>query len=305
MVNKKLLGNILLEERDELVEKLKLAGIFKLSDIIPTVREEIAENMLKMVDTDAFFLPRIEHKKLYTVVGMTNSGKTWWSLGTAISLAREGMNVSYITTEDTIHDLVGYLHLMDARDELFERLTIRYVEDISSAELREMLQLMDESGTDIVVIDYIRADVLRTHSGDLNQTMREIFKVLRGQLEVLDLTIIATIQANASLYTKDLGSIVESNVNSLFTMIDGGFITSQRSHVLGLLVKSGPKRGVMVLKAKTPWNETIGQVFEYGQVRESDFRIRYKEGQTFANFNSANNLGSIPKRINKGRGGNL
>ena len=42
------------------------------------------------------------------------------SPGTAISLAREGKTVGYITTEDTRNDLVSYLGRMDAADELIQ-----------------------------------------------------------------------------------------------------------------------------------------------------------------------------------------
>ena len=261
-------------------------GIRSLADLLPEVR--LANKLLdaSLIDTGSFFFNKIEPKKLYSVVGMTNSGKTWWSLSTAISLAREGKKVGYITTEDTVNDLVSYLDLMDASDEVLERVRVIYVEEVSVLELKNLLGLFDEEAYSIIILDYLRADVLSSHTGDLNHTMGEIFKVIRGQLDKCSISVIATIQANANLYNKNLGEVVNGNIASLFTMIDGGYTTSKRSHAVGLLVKGSGSggRGVLILKAKRPYYDMVGLVVPYGDIDESVFDIRYGKPVSFSMF---------------------
>lgn len=281
-------------EKNTTINNATTPQLETLAAIIPQIRAENKLIQANLIATNSFFLPQIEPKKLYTVVGMTNSGKTWWSLGTAISLAREGKTVGYITTEDTRNDLVSYLGRMDAADELFSRIKLVYIEELTAQEFKNLFSLMEVEGCSVVILDYLRADILKGHSGDLNHTMGELYKVIRGQLEILNISVISLIQANASLYSKDLGALVNSNVNSLFTMIDGGYTTSKRSHFVGLLVaNSSGNRGIMVLKAKFPHNGAIGQVFSYGNVKEIDFSIRYKSGVSFSSFNAANKVSRI------------
>lgn len=271
-------------------KELSLEGIGakSLFDLIPETRKQIEEDRKNRIPTSAFFLPHIEPKKLYTIVGTTNSGKTWWSLGTAISMAREGHMVGYITTEDTRYEIVGYLGLMNETEEYLKNVKLVYVEDFTQNELRLLLQMFDSEGYEIVVFDYIRADILDTFDGNLNLTMRQIFKVIRGQLEKLHISIIATVQANAELYRQNLDDVIVNNPDKLFTMIDGGFETAKRSHVVGLLMRKNDVRGIAILKAKYPHNEFVGKVFEYGEVSRYDFTIKYGKAIEYGSFGSGN-----------------
>ena len=281
--------------------------IRSLADIVPQARleNEIAEKT--KISTDSFFFDKIYKGQLYTVVGMTNSGKTWWSLGTALSLAAEGHNVGYITTEDTTNELVSYLDGLDVDTDAFSRVHLRYVEEASEEGLRELIRSFhSEFGCEIVIVEYLRPDLFAGHKGDLNHTMGVLFKVLRGLLEELPITIIETIQANAALYQKDLGAILARNPNELFTYIDGGYTTAKRSQTVALIVKNKQnQRGIMILKAKHKYHDKIGKVFTYGNVREIDFGISYSAPVDYDMFNNAAFAASLntatirPKKIGK------
>lgn len=258
-----------------------------LSQLIPPMRAKIAEANKNRIKTDSFFLPTLSPHMLYTVVGTTNAGKTYFSLGTAVSLAKEGKKIGYITTEDTSQDLVEHLENLDADNDALARIFPLYLEDVSADNFRKVLQVLVAQGCDVIIIDYLRPDLLQEHTGDLNYTMGKIFKIIRGQIEQLNVAIIATIQANAALYQQDIGSLIEKNPNKLFTMIDGGYTASKRSHVLALLVKNNNgKKGIVLLKAKHPYNKEIGNVYEYGEVNDMDFSIRYEKPRSYEGWSS-------------------
>ena len=89
---------------------------------------------------------------------------------------------------------------------LFSRIKLVYIEELTAQEFKNLFSLMEVEGCSVVILDYLRADILKGHSGDLNHTMGELYKVIRGQLEILNISVISLIQANASLYSKDLGA---------------------------------------------------------------------------------------------------
>ena len=274
-------------------------NIKSLADIVPQARleNEIAEKT--KITTESFFFDTLYRGQLYTVVGMTNSGKTWWSLGTAISLAKEGHKIGYITTEDTTNELVSYLENLDADFEAFKNIHIKYVEEASEEGLRELIrEFHNEFECNIIIVEYLRPDLFASHRGDLNHTMGTLFKVLRGLLEELPITIIQTIQANAALYQKDLGAILSRNPNELFTYIDGGYTTAKRSQTVGLIVKNKQnQRGIMVLKAKHKYIDKIGKVIMYGNVRDIDFGISYTKPMDYETFNGSNIFAAPTKRV--------
>jgi hypothetical protein len=254
----------------------KVIEIRLLSDIIPAARIENAKLEAAGMATPSFFLGKLYPGQLYSIVGMTNSGKTWWSLGTAISLAREGKRIGYITTEDTTNEIASYLEQIDASEESISRIEVAYIEDVNEQEIRDLVKMFHSNGCDIVMIDYLRPDILTSHHGDLNLTMGKLFKVLRGLLETIPITIIQTIQANAALYNKGLVETFQKNPDSLLTMIDGGYTAAKRSQVLGIIVQNDKQqKGVLVLKAKHHFKTFEGNVFVYDSVRESDFTINY------------------------------
>lgn len=261
-------------------------NIRSLADIIPQARLENEQAEKTKISTKSFFFEEIYKGQLYTIVGMTNSGKTWWSLGTALSLAAEGHNVGYVTTEDTTNELVGYLDGLDVDYDAFKRVHIRYVEDLNEDGLRTLVRTFHEDfKCDIIVLEYLRPDLYSGHKGDLNHTMGVLFKVIRGLLEELPISIIQTVQANASLYQKNLGDIMNKNVNELFTYIDGGYTTAKRSQTVGIIVKNNSnERGILILKAKHKNHNKIGKVVPYGDIRRSDFGIGYEAAIDYKTF---------------------
>ncbi len=270
------------------------SSIRTLRDIIPEARKENAEREALAIPTNSFFLERVYPGELYTVIGTTNSGKTWWSLGTGISLVREGRTVGYITTEDTTNDIVSYLDEFDEDDEVFDGICMRYLEDVSAQGLRLLIKELYNAGCDVIMIDYLRTDILSSHSGDINLTMGTLFKTLRGALQEFPVSIIQTIQANASLYNEGVLKTYEKKESAILTMVDGGYTASKRSHGLGVLIEHNGEKGILALKTKDRrgGGGLAGTVFFYGEVKYTNFDIKYKKGVY------ANSLG--PQKTNSG-----
>jgi len=126
-----------------------------------------------------------------------------------------------------------------------------------------MARLFDAfaDSVDVLLLDYLRPDILKTHRGDLHATMGELYKIIRSALERHNFAIIQTIQANATLYKQNLGEIVEKNESLLYTAIDGGAMSAKRSQFLAMLDKNQQgDRGLYVLKAKGEYHMMEGYV---------------------------------------------
>lgn len=71
-------------------------------ELLRQADEEIEK--LPNIETWSFPTHRLRGGTSYLVIGMTNGGKTYWTWGTAISIARENekYKVAVISTEDNM-----------------------------------------------------------------------------------------------------------------------------------------------------------------------------------------------------------
>ena len=189
-------------------------------------------------------------------------------------MAREGRKVGIISTEDSLKQIRKWVDI-PADDGVFDNVWFAYVEDVSSEELRALIGKFAEE-VDILFIDYLRADVLRSYSGDLFATMSQLYKVLRGALEAHDIAIIQTIQANSTPYKSSIRELLSKSQSQLYSSIDGGPQTAKRSLlVCWLVVNNRGERGLYMLKAKGEHHKMEGKIWKYGRVSDT-FRIEYE-----------------------------
>lgn len=242
--------------------------------------DEIAKNAKP---TNAFYLPELQLGSLSIVVGTSNSGKTYWSLGTALSLAREGYVVQYISTEEPINDLVLYTNQngIDGTEEELNRFIPHYKPTIQQQHIRLGLDQMLEQypETNVIMIDYLRTDWTAEESGNWKLIMEAMLTEIRTFFDLHpQVAIIATIQANAELYrSQDAIEELIANPSKLGIMIDGGLAPYRRAQGVAVLINNTKlkQRQLLVLKGKGRNYNAVGQVQTY-EVGEK-FIISYKK----------------------------
>ena len=270
--------------------KLDEMGAFTLDKLMPLIRLENKEIEASMIETKAFFLPKIRPGQIYTLVGTTNSGKTWNALGSSISWAREGKEVVHISTEDSINDIISYMDTMPDKDELYARIRFIFIEQETPETLMDKLVLFAAAGYEIYTFDYIRASVIAGHDGNLHLTMNKWYNVLRAFLNLYRVAIVAYIQANASMYKGDLVKKLMEDPESILTGLDGGYTPALRSQVLAMLVKNDSgERGMVILKAKFPYTDSLYKIKKYN-IDGSNFQLTYEDREySVAEFFGVNN----------------
>lgn len=240
--------------------------------------EEIEKNAKP---TNAFYLPELQLGRLSIVVGTSNSGKTYWSLGTALSLAREGYMVQYISTEETKLEVVANIrdNFIEKTDEELNRIAIHYKPTIKEEHIKiGLLELMKKyPDTQVIMIDYLRTDWTDIQSDAYKSIMEGMLTEIRTFFDSHpQVAIIATIQANAELYkAQDPIAELVANPSKLGVMIDGGLATYRRAHGVAVLLNNikTNTRKLLVLKGKGRNYNMVGQTLTY-EVREK-FAISY------------------------------
>ena len=213
-------------------------------------------------------------------------------------MAREGRKVGIISTEDSLKQIRKWMRNVPADSAVWDNVYFEFVEDVSSPELRDLIGQFSEN-VEVLFIDYLRADVLRSYSGDLFATMSQLYKVMRSALETFDVAIIQTIQANSTLYKSDVRELLAKSESVLYASVDGGPQTAKRSLFVGILLNNKGNRGIYVLKAKGEHHKMEGLVWQYGSVSEN-FAISYDSGplkvEQFYGMTSENSNGKGPQR---------
>jgi hypothetical protein len=233
----------LLEQLMEVEVKAPQSEFKTLGEILNEGEREAAIDEQTRVTTDKFLFP-LSMGKLYTIVGITNVGKTWWSLATAVSLARELKDgkIGFLSTEDTEVDFWENLGETDVRDEINIHDKFIYkcvIETLSMDGFEKLLQGFLDEGCRIIVVDYLRPDMWEGHKDNANLTMGKFYQVYRNFLEKNSrkISIVQTVQANASLYAKDFYKQITENAEKVLTQIDGGYTASKRSHGVAFIVR--------------------------------------------------------------------
>lgn len=143
-----------------------------------------------------------------------------------------------LSTEDSRIDLWEILENSGILEEEEALVNLKW-DFLIDASVEDFQNVLEEFavGCNVLVLDYLRPDIWSNHKGDLNLTMNTLLKVEREFLEKHDssITIIQTIQANASLYEADFDKKAAENASQLYTKIDGGYTTYKRSHGLAFI----------------------------------------------------------------------
>ena len=279
------------------------AGLRTLQDVFEKGKKQLEFDRANTAETCFFPFPLIKGK-LYSIVGASNKGKTWFSLATAISLAREGHKVGYVSTEETEADIAENLEVINDKA-VFERVKFGFTTELTEKGFRDALELLVEEGVEVIVLDYLRPDILSEHSGDLNTTMGKLYRVLRQFLNDNSACVIQTIQANATLYKKDFDEMLKANPDQVNVMIDGGYTTYKRSHGVAFIrnkyVNGEVKYWLYVSKGKGhKIRDTIlYKNIPYG-IDITTFSIRYGKPYEDNAGNAGNNYAA--KVIKKGIG---
>jgi len=271
-----------------------------MADILPRLKEQIKNDKLNDIPTEAFPTWKISSGELHTVVATSNTGKTFLTWGTAMTMTAEGRKVGVITTEDSEKQIVKWMSLYKPDEEIFGRIYVVYVEQLTEQDLRDLLFDFSQN-VDVLMIDYIQASMMSEFRGDLYHAMGRIYTILRGSMEKNNYGVIATIQANASLYKNNIMELIEKNEDAIGAGIDGGMMTIKKSHFLAVLVRNEQgKRGLYVVKAKGEFHYMVGAVYAYGSVSDN-FMISYQRApMNMEEFMNWGKIGNGPQNKNKG-----
>jgi len=216
-----------------------------------------------------------------------------------MSLAKEGHKVGVITTEDSEKQIVKWMSLYKPDEQILGSIYTFYLEQLTSREFADLLFEFSQV-VDVLIIDYIQGNMLKSNTESLYHAMTAVYDVIRHSLNNYNYGIIATIQANASLYKNNIMEIVEKNENAIGASIDGGMMTIKKSHFLSVLVINDKgQRGLYVVKGKGEFHHMVGSVYVYGSVSEN-FTIQYKRApMTLEEFMKSGNTGISPQNKNK------
>jgi hypothetical protein len=257
--------------------------------IYPTFAEMVSQGLIELELeeknkklTNAFFLPALKGGHLYTVIAPSNAGKTWFSLSTALSLAREGRKVFYVSTEDSSTEIASYLEEMYKATEdksFLENIYWNFTTNITKDALHNLLVNASQVA-EAMVLDYVRPDFIELPKAtdSLYMLVSDFYEVVRNFLanEGRQFSIIQTIQANPEMYRADILKELMENPNRLATMIDGGNTTFRRSQVVAILYYNEieKQRYIIPIKAKHTDYKHRNQLIRFS-VNTATFAIEY------------------------------
>lgn len=246
------------------------------------MRSKLTEYEASLYTSDIIPYNKMALGEFYIAIAPTNVGKTWWSMATAIQLARENQKVRLVLTEDDEIYFIQSTGGISDLDPLWDNFDLHIIN--SSLKQRDLVKLFIDThaqGYNFIVFDYFKSTMLEDGLNDYTRDLDAMFAPLRDLVKKLnrELTVVATIQGNAKMYDNENGEAMMSVIkspNTLATQIEGGIHTMrQNQNVFGLYLYNGT-RYLIIGKAKYPNNDRIGKVYEL-VINTKTFSISYYE----------------------------
>lgn len=255
-------------------------------ELLQQADEEIQK--LPNIETYAFPVRKLKGGTSYLTIGTTNGGKTYWTWGTAISIARENENyrVAVISTEDNMWDLAELIKL-NRNDPVLARIQFDYIDDLTNAGMDTLFLKYQDMGIDVVILDYLRPDIWNGYGQgkDASTAMTQFYSAVYRNLKRYPFAFIHTIQANSSMYNQPIEELLKKDPYKVVKSIEGGVKPAQRSRAVFILLQNAQgQRGLYVYKAKMSDKKYLDMVIPYGEVNEITLDIKYYVPQSLEEF---------------------
>ena len=228
----------------------------------------------QQVSVAGFPLPILKGK-LNAVVAPSHSGKTIYSVGLAISLARAGHKIMYLSTEEDYEAFIDKTMGIDENEPFWNDISFVYHSEFDQASLAAFMNAVSEQGFEYLVIDYLKKSMWTHYSNDhvvmeeINSTLLRTNAALKNKLGIFTF-----VQGNRDAFDDkktDL-SMLAADSGKVALMIDGGMPVYRSADNILFIKKSGQERILFVAKSRRN-NLCLGCSYNY-DVDLKTFEIR-------------------------------
>lgn len=233
-------------------------------------RRKITQLVSQQFEIEGFPIPIIRGK-LNSIVAPSHSGKTIYAIALAITLARAGYKILYLSTEEDIDAVIERTMKISIDEPFWERISLHYEAQFNRKSLENFLLAAEFEKYDFVVIDYLKKSMWDSYNSD-HVTMEEINSTILQTLAAMThkLSVFAFVQANREAYQEKNVERLTLEPQLVATYIDGG-MPVYRSADNVLFIVNSPVRSLIVCKSRRN-SELFGKSFNY-DVNLTDFTI--------------------------------
>lgn len=126
-----------------------------ISETLEQEREEVRELLKNQINVEGFPLPILKGR-LNAIVAPSHSGKTIYSMGLAITLARKGHKVMFLSTEEDREAFIEKTMQINVHDEFWRNISFTYDSEFNERKLAAFLNKVSTEGFEFLIIDYLK-----------------------------------------------------------------------------------------------------------------------------------------------------
>jgi KaiC/GvpD/RAD55 family RecA-like ATPase len=269
--------------KDNYAETIKVLGTFEGQEIdserlihkfnkkFPTMdeglagrRECIREELAAQFNISGFPLPILKGK-LNSIVAPSHTGKTIYGIALALTLAREGKEVLFLTTEEDQASFEQKTMSVELSDPAWENLTIIYGAKFNEKTWEQFIKDTSDDHTEFLVIDYLKKSMWAEKLSDhvVMEEMNSILLKVNAELEN-KLSIFAFVQGNRLAFDAKKASLEElvKDTSQVALMIDGGMPVYRSADNLIFIKNEKGQRYLVVAKCRRNY-DMVGSRTQY------------------------------------------
>ena len=227
-------------------------------------RAAVELSISQQVSVEGFPLPILKGK-LNAVVAPSHSGKTIYSMGLAITLARAGHKIMYLSTEEDYEAFIDKTMSIGEDEDFWNSISFVYQSEFDQYSLAEFMNEISEQGFEYLVVDYLKKSMWIHYSSDhvvmeeINSTLLRTNAALKNKLGIFTF-----VQGNRDAFDDkktDL-SLLAADSGKVALMIDGGMPVYRSADNILFIKKVGRERKLFVAKSRRN-NQYLGRSFNY------------------------------------------
>lgn len=218
----------------------------------------------QQVNVAGFPLPILKGK-LNAIVAPSHSGKTIYSMGLAIGLARAGHKTIYLSTEEDYEAFIDKTMNIDENEPFWNNISFVYQSEFDQVSLAEFINEVSEQGFEYLVVDYLKKSMWIYYSSDhvvmeeINSTLLRTNAALKNKLGIFTF-----VQGNREAFDDkktDL-SMLATDSGKVALMIDGGMPVYRSADNILFIKRVGNERMLFVAKSRRN-NQYLGRSYYY------------------------------------------
>lgn len=218
----------------------------------------------QQVSVEGFPLPILKGK-LNAVVAPSHSGKTIYSMGLAISLARAEHKTMYLSTEEDYEAFIDKTMGIREDEAFWSNISFVYHSEFDQKSLAAFMNAVSEQGFEYLVVDYLKKSMWTHYSSDhvvmeeINSTLLRTNAALKNKLGIFTF-----VQGNRDAFDEkktDL-SMLATDSGKVALMIDGGMPVYRSADNILFIKKVGRERMLFVAKSRRN-NHYLGRSYSY------------------------------------------